>query len=123
MTLFSQATCWSTSHGKKRSKHSSRCSALKPDGRLLLIQPNFRLSFRHYFDDYTHIQIFTDTGLRDLSTSSGFVCKKVVGRFLPFSLKSPGPKWPWLLRLYLALPVRPFAGQMYIVAQPESVRR
>ncbi len=96
---------------------------LKPDGRLLLIQPNFRLSFRHYFDDYTHIQIFTDTGLRDLSTSSGFVCKKVVGRFLPFSLKSPGPKWPWLLRLYLALPVRPFAGQMYIVAQPESVRR
>jgi SAM-dependent methyltransferase len=96
---------------------------LKPGGRLLLIQPNFRLSYRRYFDDYTHIQIFTETGLQDLLTSSGFVCEKVLGRFMPFSLKSAGPKWPWLLRLYLALPVRPFAGQMYIVAQPASGRR
>jgi SAM-dependent methyltransferase len=93
---------------------------LKPSGRLLLIQPNFRLSFRHYFDDYTHIQIFTDTGLQDLLNSSGFVCEKVLGRFMPFSLKSAGPKWPWLLRVYLALPIRPFAGQMYIVARPEG---
>jgi SAM-dependent methyltransferase len=96
---------------------------LKPGGRLLLIQPNFRLCFRRYFDDYTHVQIFTDAGLRDLLNSSGFVCEKVLGRFLPFSLKSAGPKWPWLLRLYLALPVRPFAGQMYIVARPRGAGR
>lgn len=91
---------------------------LKPAGRLLLIQPNFRLSYRRYFDDYTHVQIFTDVGLQDFLNSSGFVCEKVMARFLPFSLKTTGPKWPWLLRLYLALPVRPLAGQMYVVARP-----
>jgi SAM-dependent methyltransferase len=96
---------------------------LKPGGKLLLIQPNFRLSFRRYFDDYTHLQIFTDVGLRDLLNSSGFFCEKVLGRFLPFSLKSSGPKWPWLLRLYLTLPMRPFAGQMYIVARPGGAVR
>jgi SAM-dependent methyltransferase len=96
---------------------------LKPGGRLLLIQPNFRLSFRRYFDDYTHIQIFTDTSLQDLLNSSGFACEKVLGRFLPFSLKTTGPKWPWLLRFYLLLPVRPFAGQMYIVARPKTAVR
>lgn len=96
---------------------------LKPSGRLLLIQPNFRLSFQRYFDDYTHIQIFTDAGLQDLLNSNGFICEKVLGRFLPFSLKSSGPKWPWLLKFYLALPIRPFAGQMYIVARPRTAGR
>jgi SAM-dependent methyltransferase len=91
---------------------------LKPTGRLLLIQPNFRLAYRRYFDDYTHVQVFTDVGLQDFLNSSGFVCEKVMGRFLPFSLKTTGPKWPWLLRLYLSMPVRPFAGQMYVVARP-----
>ena len=78
---------------------------------ITVFQPNFKLSYRHYFDDYTHIQIFTDISLGDLPTSSGFICEKVVGRFLPFSLKSAGPKWPWLLRLYLALPFRPLPAR------------
>jgi SAM-dependent methyltransferase len=89
---------------------------LRPQGRLLIIQPNFKYSYREYFDDYTHIQIFTDVSLRDLLVTAGYRPEKVIPRFLPFSLKSTGPKWPWLLRCYLALPWRPFAGQMYIVA-------
>jgi len=90
---------------------------LSEDGKLLIIQPNFKYSYRIYFDDYTHVQIFTETGLHDLLVASGFHCEKVIGRFLPFSLKSSGPKWAWVLRLYLALPWRPLAGQMYIVAR------
>ena len=41
---------------------------LKPAGRLILLQPNFRHAFRSYFDDYTHVQIFTHVGLADLLT-------------------------------------------------------
>lgn len=89
---------------------------LRPDGKLLIIQPNFKYSFREYFDDYTHIQVFTDISLCDLLRSAGFRIEKLVPRFLPFSVSSPGPKWPWLLRLYLSSPWRPFAGQMYVVA-------
>jgi SAM-dependent methyltransferase len=90
---------------------------LRDTGKLLIIQPNFKYCYRSYFDDYTHLQIFTEVSLADLLTASGFRPEKVVARFLPFSLKSGGPKWPWLLRLYLALPWRPFAGQMYIAAR------
>jgi len=89
---------------------------LRPTGVLLILQPNFKYSFREYFDDYTHIQIFTDQSLKDLLTANGFVVHRMIPRFLPFSLKSGGPKWGWLLWLYLRLPWRPFAGQMYLVA-------
>jgi hypothetical protein len=50
----------------------------------------------------------------------GFHIDKVVRRFLPLSIKGRGPKWPWLLRLYLKLPYRPMAGQMYIVCSKTS---
>jgi SAM-dependent methyltransferase len=88
---------------------------LRPGGKLLVIQPNFRYSYKRYFDDYTHIGIFTDVSLADLLMTLGFHIDKVVRRFLPLSIKGRGPKWPWLLRLYLKLPYRPMAGQMYIV--------
>jgi hypothetical protein len=87
---------------------------LRPGGKLLVIQPNFRYAYASYFDDYTHIGIFTDISLADLLSTSGFHIDKVMPRFLPFSLRGHGPKWPWLLRLYLSLPYRPMAGQMYI---------
>src|SRR5947209_6531917 len=61
---------------------------LREDGKLLIIQPNFKYSYRSYFDDYTHLQIFTEVSLQDWLTASGFRPEKVVARFLPFSLKS-----------------------------------
>ncbi len=93
---------------------------LRDGGKLLIIQPNFKYCYRTYFDDYTHVQIFTETSLADLLLVSGYRPEKVVPRFLPFSLKSGGPKWAWLLRVYLALPWKPFAGQMFIVARRAS---
>jgi SAM-dependent methyltransferase len=99
---------------------SSVWRALRDGGKLLIIQPNFKYCYRNYFDDYTHVQIFTEASLADLLLVSGFHPEKVVARFLPFSLKSGGPKWPWLLRVYLALPWKPLAGQMFIVARKAS---
>jgi len=93
---------------------------LRPEGRLIIIQPNYKFSCRDYFDDYTHIQVFTHVSLVDLLGANGFAAVRVVPRFLPFSLKARGPKWPWLLHVYLALPWRPAAGQMYIVATPKT---
>ena len=90
---------------------------LRSGGKLVIIQPNFKYAYREYFDDFTHIQVFTDVSLRDLLMTMGFGVERVVPRFLPFSLKSRGPRWPLLLRLYLLSPWRPFAGQMYLVAR------
>jgi len=93
---------------------------LKPGGLLILIQPNFKYSYRDYFDDYTHIQVFTHLGLADLLSSRGFAVERVEPRFVPFSFRSRLPKWPWLAWVYLRLPVRPFARQMLIVSRAKS---
>jgi ubiquinone/menaquinone biosynthesis C-methylase UbiE len=93
---------------------------LKPTGRLVLIQPNFRYCPRQYFDDYTHRTVFTHVGLADLLKSRGFAVERVDPRFLPFSFRSRAPKWGFLVALYLRLPVRPLARQMLIVARPAS---
>lgn len=90
---------------------------LKKGGRLILIQPNFKYCAKEYFDDYTHVQIFTHLGLQDLLKSCGFEIAAVQPRFLPFSMQSRVPKAPFLVRLYLHSPVKPFAGQMLVVAQ------
>ena len=89
---------------------------LKPGGRLLLVQPNFRLEPRRYFDDYTHRTIFTDVSLTDWIQASGFEAT-CVPRFLPFTVKSRLGGLSFLIPLYLALPWRPFAGQMLVVGR------
>lgn len=98
--------------------------ALRPGGRLLVVQPNFRYAYKVYFDDYTHERVFTHESLRDTLLAAGFEIAHLEARFLPFSLRSRLPAWPWLVRAYLALPWRPFAGQMLVVAiRPESPAR
>jgi SAM-dependent methyltransferase len=96
---------------------------LRPGGKLLIIQPNFRYCYKTYFDDYTHVAVFTHVSLADLLRANGFRIDRVSARYLPFSVKSRGPKWPWLLRVYLKLPWRPRAAQMYIAcSKPLSSR-
>jgi ubiquinone/menaquinone biosynthesis C-methylase UbiE len=90
---------------------------LKPGGRLIVIQPNFRLEPRRYFDDYTHKTPYTDTGFTGLLGSIGFGIAHLEPRFLPFTMQSGWPKAEWLVRFYLRLPVRPFAGQFLVVAE------
>ena len=94
---------------------------LKRGGKIILLQPNFRLCPNTYFDDYTHIQIFTDRSLCDLLEAFGFQITDCQARFLPVNMKStlklPVPGLPQLVRLYLRLPFRPLAGQMLIVGE------
>jgi len=90
---------------------------LKPGGSLLLMQPNFRYAGAAYFDDHTHRQIFTHVGLAGLLEAAGFRIEKVVPRFIPFSFKSRLPAWRWLVAIYVRMPIRPFARQMFLVAR------
>ena len=89
---------------------------LRPGGRVILVQPNFRYCSTEYFDDYTHVTVFTHVSLTDLLSASGFCVEKVVPRFMPFSMQSCLPQWSWAVALYLRSPIRPMAKQMLIVA-------
>ncbi len=93
---------------------------LRPAGRLILIQPNFRLNPNEYFDDYTHVTIYTDRSLPDFLGASGWKVEYVAPRFLPLSMKSRGSKLTFLVPWYLRSPIKPFAGQMLIVATPAA---
>jgi SAM-dependent methyltransferase len=95
---------------------------LRPGGRLIILQPNFRYAYREYFDDYTHKRIFTHVSLADYLAANGFRLVRVCPRFIPYSFKSRLPKSALLMRLYLRLPVRPLARNMLIVADLEGER-
>ena len=95
---------------------------LKPGGRLALMQPNFKFSYKNYFDDYTHKKIWTDISLKDFLISNDFDIIKVMPKFLPFSMNSlpfslPNFLLSALVYLYIHSPIKPLAGQMLIVAQ------
>lgn len=83
---------------------------------LNILQPNYRRAYREYFDDYTHVAIYSDVSLCDFLEAHGWRVVQCVPGFLPFSLKSGLPVWPWLIRLYLRLPWRPLAKQMLVRA-------
>jgi SAM-dependent methyltransferase len=93
---------------------------LRPEGRFILIQPNFRYCWRSYFDDYTHRSIFTDVSLPALLRSAGFNILTVKPRFVPYSMQGMRvPLTTWLVKAYLLSPLKPAAGQMLVIAQKE----
>jgi ubiquinone/menaquinone biosynthesis C-methylase UbiE len=91
---------------------------LRPGGRLILMQPNFRLNPGRYFDDFTHVAIFTDQSLQDYLVSEGFHIESMHPRFLPLTMKSRGAGLTFLIPWYLRSPIKPLAGQMLVVATP-----
>ncbi len=90
---------------------------LKPGGRLILMQPNYRLCSKSYFDDYTHLTALSDRSLPDFVNSTGFDILEVHARFLPLTMKSAGGRLTFLVPLYLRSPIKPLAGQMLVVAR------
>jgi SAM-dependent methyltransferase len=90
---------------------------LRPAGRLILIQPNYRRRPDHYWDDPTHKTAFHHGNLPGLLERNGFRVLRMLPGLLPFSMNSRLPKIPLLVRWYLRSPLRPLAAQMYAVAE------
>lgn len=97
---------------------SSLRSKLSPTGSLTIVQPNYRYAYREYFDDYTHVSIYSHVSLSDFLQANGFEPVEVRPRFLPLTVKSRLPAWGPLIGLYLASPLKPVAKQMLVRAVP-----
>jgi len=97
---------------------SDCANALRPDGRLIVIQPNFKYAYREFYDYLDHSLPLTDGSLVEALQLTGFRTERVEARFLPYSAKKARFRAPWMLRLYLRLPVlwRVFGKQMLVVA-------
>lgn len=93
---------------------------LKRGGTLNILQPNYRFAYREYFDDYTHVAVYSDRSLADFLSVNGFEVKECYPRFLPLTIKSSMPVSAALIRFYLALPLKPMGKQMLLRAVPHD---
>ncbi|MBV8149366.1 MAG: class I SAM-dependent methyltransferase [Candidatus Eremiobacteraeota bacterium] len=89
---------------------------LRTTGTINILQPNYRFCYDEYFDDYTHLSIYSDRSLCDLLRTNGMRIIECKPRFLPLTVKSRLPVWPAMVRAYLKSPVKPLAKQMFIRA-------
>jgi hypothetical protein len=93
---------------------------LSSRGLLCLLQPNYRYAYREYFDDYTHITVYSHLTMCDFLRSRGYEIVACHPRFMPLTVKSRLKISPSLIRLYLKSPVKPLGKQMLIVAKPST---
>ena len=92
-------------------------SKLKSSGTLNILQPNYRFAYREYFDDYTHISIYSDRSIVDFLSTNGFKVIDCKPRFLPLTIKSSLPVSSLLIRMYLKSPIKLIGKQMFIRAE------
>ena len=92
---------------------------LRPGGRLLVLQPNIRLTKAAYWDFVDHSLPITDKSLVEALKITGFAPELVKVRFLPYTTESRLPISPILIRLYLRCPpARSLLGkQTFVVAR------
>ncbi len=91
---------------------------LSARGTLNILQPNYRYAYREYFDDYTHVSVYSHVSLADFLAANGYEVLDVRPRFLPLTVKSRLPVSPALIALYLKLPFKPMGKQMLVRARP-----
>lgn len=92
---------------------------LRPGGTLIVLMPNIRYLGGRYWDYFDHHTPLTHLSLIEALGVEGFRPRRVVPRFLPYTVKQRGiPKSTALVRAYLSLrflwPL--FGRQMLVVA-------
>lgn len=94
-------------------------TVLRPGGRLMALQPNIRYVGGAYWDFVDHHLPLTDKTLVEATESLGFETVAVIPRFLPYTTRSALPQSPWLVRLYLAVPLawRLLGQQTFFIAR------
>ena len=93
-------------------------SKLSPRGLLCLVQPNYRYAYREYFDDYTHITVYSHHTMCDFLRAAGYEVVACKPRFMPLTVKSRLRISSILIWLYLNSPVKLMGKQMLVMARP-----
>lgn len=99
--------------------------ALKPSGRIVILQPNIRYVGPAYWDYIDHHIALTEFSLVEALEVSGFAVERLIPRFLPYTARSKlgaavrNGRAAWLIRAYLKLPFfwRWFGRQTFVAAR------
>ena len=92
---------------------------LKKGGLFLILQPNIRHVGFEYWDFFDHHIALTDKSLIEGLLIKEFKINRVISKFLPFTTKSKIPQHPFLVWLYLKIPLvwRVMGKQSFLVAE------
>lgn len=92
---------------------------LKPNGQIIVLQPNIRFVKGEYWDFFDHHTPLTDRSLCEALTLEKFTVIRSIARFLPYTTKSALPQAPWIVSLYLSLPFawRLFGKQALVIGR------
>ena len=92
---------------------------LKKGGLFLILQPNIRHVGFEYWDFFDHHIALTEKSLIEGLLIKEFKIKRVISKFLPFTTKSKIPQHPFLVWLYLKIPLvwRIMGKQSFLVAE------
>jgi len=92
---------------------------LKPGGRFLILQPNYRFCYRDYWMFFDHVTPLDDRSLGEALETNGFQIISLLPRFLPYTTQSRLPKSVALLKVYLRVPFawQFFGQQAFAIAQ------
>jgi SAM-dependent methyltransferase len=74
---------------------------LRPGGRVIVLQPNIRLTGGSYWDFLDHKTALTEKSLEEAARMADLEVEEMIIRFLPYTTKSRFPQSPWLVRAYL----------------------
>jgi SAM-dependent methyltransferase len=78
---------------------------LKKGGHIIVLQPNIRFVPGEYWDFFDHHTPLTDRSLCEALVLEKFEIKQSIAQFLPYTTKSVLPQSPWLVKLYLNIPL------------------
>jgi SAM-dependent methyltransferase len=93
---------------------AARC--LNPGGRLIAIGPNIKFVQGAYWDFWDHFLCLTERSMAEALENNGFLVRRAVPRFLPYTTVNQ-PAYPMaVVRLYLRMPfVWPLFGRQFLV--------
>lgn len=93
---------------------AARC--LRPGGRLIALGPNIKYVQGAYWDFWDHFLCLTEASLSEALENNGYVLRRSVPHFLPYTTINQ-PAYPMaFVRLYLRLPwLWPLFGKQFLV--------
>jgi len=113
-----------TSNFLEHLKSKEECDAvlgevlriLKPHGRFIIMGPNIRYLADKYWDFYDHYLPLSHLSMEEGLAQSGYEIESITPRFLPYTTRSWLPQYPWMIALYLRLPVVwPLLGKQFLI--------
>jgi ubiquinone/menaquinone biosynthesis C-methylase UbiE len=92
---------------------------LRPGGKFLILQPNYKYCYRDYWMFFDHITALDHRSLSEVLIVNGFDIMECKPRFLPYTTKSRYLKKLFLVKLYLKIPFAQlvFGKQAFIYAR------